>query len=46
MDKIKRCKKCNDILPCTNGDFGLVDYLCYACWIERELKKNPDKYKV
>ena len=45
MDEIKKCVKCGDVLPLTSGDFGLVDYLCYVCWTEREMIKNPDRFK-
>jgi len=40
MKKIDRCKKCGDVLNLTSGDYGLVDYLCYACWTEREEKRK------
>ena len=45
MEKIKRCKSCNDVLPFTNGDFGLVDYLCYVCWTKREELKGKHHIK-
>ena len=35
---IKRCKKCNDILPATSSDYKNVDGLCYVCWTKRENK--------
>ena len=38
--KIKRCKNCNDILPMSSSDYGLVDYLCYVCWTKREEKRK------
>ena len=39
-DKIEKCRNCGDILNKTSGDYGLVDYLCYACWTKREEKRK------